>query len=149
MVLIFTIVKSFATDLAEAFVSCDIPLKKLRMTKLRNFFEKYTNNIVASESTLCEKCVPELFKETMESIRAALLNKFVWISMDETVDFRKSCVINVEENGRRFLIKTEIASEVNHRNIARIFTDLLDEFLADLPKDKVHIFVIWWRLEDC
>ena len=54
--------EKFPLDLCEAFLSADIPFKKLDNTKFRKFLESYCKKIVPDESTLRKNYLPQCFE---------------------------------------------------------------------------------------
>lgn len=138
--------RGFQMELADLFISCDIPLHKLRLPRMKQFWNKFTEEHVPSETVIREKCIPNLFDELMAEIREHVKNKFIWISIDETVDSSKRCVVIVvvgvmEEEGKKFLLRTEMLDTVNHKVIARLFQKSLDSLGPDFDKDNVLLFL--------
>lgn len=62
-------VSTFAHDLCEMMVSCDIPLYKLRSDKLRGFLDKYTTEAVPCETTLRNSYVPQMLTTLIDKIK--------------------------------------------------------------------------------
>lgn len=138
--------KGYDVDLTNMFLCADIPLSKLRLPCVQKFLKKYTDHHVPSETHVRDTCVPTIFEDLLVEIREHVKNKFLWISIDETVDSSKRCVVNVvigvmEEGGKRFLIKTEMYTTVDHKVIARLFSDSLDYLGPGFDKDKVLLFL--------
>lgn len=77
---------SFNKDLCKAFISANIPLKKLENPKFKTFLEIYTKNDIPSESTLRKRYVDDIYNETMDKIRKIISDKKIWVSIDETTD---------------------------------------------------------------
>ncbi|KAL4132498.1 hypothetical protein QTP88_009637 [Uroleucon formosanum] len=76
----------FFKDLCEAFLKSNIPLEKLGNPHLRLFLEKYINKDIPSVSTLRKTYVNDCYEDTMNEIRNQILNKKIWVSIDETTD---------------------------------------------------------------
>ncbi|KAL4135648.1 hypothetical protein QTP88_007246 [Uroleucon formosanum] len=85
----------FFKDLCEAFLKSNIPLEKLGNPHLRLFLEKYINKDIPSVSTLRKTCVNDCYEDTMNEIRNQILNKKIWVSIDETTDTEGRYVANV------------------------------------------------------
>ena len=58
------------------------------------FLEKYTNQIVPSESSLHSNYSKRIYKYTIDNIRSCVSNRFLWISIDETTDAEGRYVAN-------------------------------------------------------
>jgi len=85
----------FSNDLCEAFLKSNIPLEKLEKSYLRSFFEKYVNKDRPSVSTLRKTYVNYCYEDTMNEKRNEILNKKIWVSIDETTDLEGRYVANV------------------------------------------------------
>lgn len=84
----------FAADLARTFLECDIPLHKMRLPPLVSFLQKYTKKSIPSETTI-RGCIPALFSDFQEKLKDKFKNCKVWVSIDETVDSSKRCIVNL------------------------------------------------------
>lgn len=132
---------TFAAELANVFVACDIPLHKSRHPKLTKFLEKHTSEHIPCETKLRQQ-IPKLFEDLMSSIREQVKNQFLWLSIDETVDSAKRCVVNVVvgilgADHKKFLLRSEILTEVNHSAIVRLFARSMDGLGAGFEKNNV------------
>lgn len=87
--------KLFNRKLCEAFVSADIPLSKLDEKTLTDFLVKFTGMHIVDESTLRRCYVEPVFQQKLERIRSALNGRYLYVSMDETMDTMKRSVVNV------------------------------------------------------
>jgi hypothetical protein len=85
----------FFKDLCEAFLKSNIPLEKLGNPHLRLFLEKYINKDIPSVSTLRKTYVNDCYEDTMNEIRNQILNKKIWVSIDETTDTEGRYMENV------------------------------------------------------
>lgn len=141
---------TFGLALCEALVSCDIPLYKLRNPLFCALFDQYTTEAVPSESTVREKFVPQLSSKLMENISLAAMNKFLWISIDETTDRQKNKVVNVimgilsnDENiaKQKFLLRVSIESQVDHEIIVRVYQKAVEKLGGNFNKDRVLLFL--------
>lgn len=135
--------QSFGMDLTKMMVDCDIPLYKMRHPSMRAFLEKYTESTIPSESSLRRNCVPALFEELKDSIKEKIKDQFLWVSIDETIDSSKRCVVNMvagilSEESEKFLLASDFLSVVNASSIVQFYQDTLD--LYEVKKTNVLIF---------
>ncbi len=82
-------------ELCTAFLSAEIPLKKLRNSHLRNYLEKYTGKTIPSEETLRSKYLPLCYDEAMEAMKEELKQGSLWVSTDCSRDSMGREVANV------------------------------------------------------
>lgn len=59
-------------DLCKAFLSADIPIKKLENPVLREVLQTHLSITLPRDSYFCKKYVPEVFKKVMDEIKADL-----------------------------------------------------------------------------
>ena len=85
----------FCKDLASMLVEADIPVKKLDRPEVRQFFSKYMQHDLPSESTIRKTFIPQLYEDKLESVRNTLKDEFIWVAVDETTDTCGRCVTNV------------------------------------------------------
>lgn len=140
----------FGEDLCEAFIAADIPLYKIQNTKIRHFFEKYTDYKIPSEGTLRTKHTKRLFRSTIEKIKNSIKNRFLWFSIDETTDATGRYVANViigildpeeEVAKQKFLLKSALLDKANHTTIARLFDDSISILGESFNKDSILLFI--------
>ena len=79
---------SFASDLCTAFVSANIPLRKLENKQLKSFIEKYCDRQVPSESNLRKKYINSTFEQVFSVIKNSVKHQYLYI----TVVFCLLCV---------------------------------------------------------
>ncbi|KAE9538630.1 hypothetical protein AGLY_005729 [Aphis glycines] len=125
----------FFKDLCEAFLKSNIPLEKLGNPHLRLFLEKYINKDIPSVSTLRKTYVNDCYEDTMNEIRNQILNKKIWVSIDEKTDTEGRYVANViigtlltDGPGKNFLIASENPfflwpNGINHDDVILFVTD--------------------------
>jgi len=120
-------INSFNKDLCKTLLAANIPLNKLQNTYFRSFLEKYTHKDIPSVSLLRSTYVNECYNETMDAIRKEVLDKKIWISIDETTDVQSRYIANViigilnaDEPGKIFLIFSGILEKTNHSTICQI-----------------------------
>lgn len=123
---------AFNDALCSAMIAADIPLWKLQNHEFKTFLEKYTQNIIPDESTFRKNYVQKVYEKTMASIREAIGDHSIWISIDETTDVTGRFVANVIvgslENGKpgkHFLLTSEKLEKTNHATIAELFRSAL------------------------
>lgn len=75
-------------------MSSDIPLYKIRNDHLKSFLKKYIDIDLPSETTL-KSTVSSLYELTMNNVKSAMKNQYLWMSMDETTDASGRYVANV------------------------------------------------------
>jgi len=85
----------------------NIPLNNLN----NEFLVKYTGKIIPAMITLRKGYVDEIYIETLTKIRNAVIDKKIWVSIDETTDSLKLFVTNViigtletDNTGQTFLL---------------------------------------------
>lgn len=135
-------------DLCEAFSAADIPICKLSNPILRSFLKKYTKEIIPEESTLRKHYVDKIYNSLIEKIKIDLKNKYLWVSVDETIDIQGRFVANVivgvldqneEESKKKFLINVVQLEKTNHETIARAFNDSI--ISLELDTNKILLFL--------
>ncbi|KAE9523668.1 hypothetical protein AGLY_015886 [Aphis glycines] len=139
----------FFKDLCEAFLKLNIPLEKLGNPHLRLFLEKYINKDIPSVSTLRKTYVNDCYEDTMNDIRNQILNKKIWVSIDETTDTEGRYVANViigtlltDGPGKIFLIASEVLEKANHTTISKLFDRTLFSLWPNgINHDDVILFV--------
>ena len=123
---------TFSLELCKAFVDAGIPLWKLENKSLKLFLEKYTKQVIPSESTLRKNYVDTLYDLTMQRIKEEVKDKKIWISIDETTDVKGRYVANViigtlevAEMSKIYLLTSEELEKTNSSTIAQLFTTAL------------------------
>lgn len=132
----------FANDLAKTFVECDIPLYKMRHPAMKALLEKYTDKIVPSETTLRSK-IPGLFLDRQKEIKLKLKGKKLWVSVDETTDSLKRCVVilvaGVLDSGSKgVVLESKFFETVQASTIVQFYQDTLTEY--EIDKNEVLVF---------
>jgi len=70
----------------QALISADIPLHKLSNPAFQDFLEKYTGRRIPSPNTLRGSYLRDTFESTLQSIRIAIGEGLIYVSIDETTD---------------------------------------------------------------
>lgn len=70
----------------KAFVSANIPLKKLENTTFRNFLEKHMQRKLPSETTIRKNYLDNAKNDVLIKIRADIGDNPIYVSIDETTD---------------------------------------------------------------
>lgn len=119
---------AFYLDLCNMMVSANIPFWKLENQYFRQFLEKYTGRILASETTLRKEYLKLCYENVLQDIRKTLSDNKVWVSVDETTDCVGRSVAHVivgtlsaNNPGQRFLLTSELLERVNHLTIFNLF----------------------------
>lgn len=68
---------NFAMDLTNAFLKSNIALHKITNPAMKEFIEKHTKFAAPTEWTLRNKCVPQLFDETIEQMKRIAAGKYL------------------------------------------------------------------------
>jgi len=99
---------------------------------LRAFLHKYTKETIPSESTLRKNYVDVCYNSTVDRIRAELIGKKIWISIDESTDATGRHIANVivgplelDQPPKLFLLTSENMERVNSTTIVQIFANAL------------------------
>lgn len=127
-------INPFHMDLCKAFLEANIPLNKVTNPSIKLFLEKYTSKAIPSDTLLRQKCVPVLYNECIESLRAKAENKYIWVSVDETTDSEQRLVVNFifgildgeedsAERGKSYLLNVGLIDAQNASNVAAFFND--------------------------
>lgn len=141
---------TFADELCEAFVAANIPLYKVQHPKLKAFLEKYTGKSIPNESNLRRYHLPKVYNQAMTDIQTALVNKYVWVSVDETEDSMGRCVVNVvmgplepQVPTKPYLISTAFFSHVNADVTTSMVNASLNKIFPNpqIKQEKVLLFV--------
>lgn len=137
---------SFNKDLCHALLFSNIPLNKLSNDKFRNFLKTYTGNEIPMESTLRQGYVNDIYVETIEKIKSEILNKNIWVSIDETTDIEGRFIANVivgtleiDRPGKLFLINSEELEKTNYSTISKLFDNSIQ--LMSIERDHVLLFI--------
>ncbi|KAL4119186.1 hypothetical protein QTP88_012031 [Uroleucon formosanum] len=90
--------------------------------------KKYIKVDIPNESTLRKNYVELCYNNTMQKIRDYIENKKIWVNMDEITDVEGRYVVNViigtlelENDGKIFLLHTDVLEKANNSTIAKIF----------------------------
>ena len=138
--------REFFEDICEAFISANIPLKKLNNPRLREFLKKYTGRNIPDESTIRKYYVSPQYEKAISTIKSKISDNYIWMSADETTDIKGRCVVNVivgilnpQTLHEPYLISTEFRSTVNAEEIFEIIKNAMVEG-ASSP-DKLLLFI--------
>lgn len=114
------------------YFSADIPLHKIQNDLLRNFLTKYIGRPMPQVTTL-RRCLPNLYQETIADLRKKVVNQFIWVALDETIDAENRSVANFvfgilgneSEKDKSYLLTVEELERVNHSTVAAFFNNAL------------------------
>jgi Glu-tRNA(Gln) amidotransferase subunit E-like FAD-binding protein len=87
--------KTFYSDLCNAMISSNIPLKRLDNGEVKCFLEKYCSRHIPSESTIHKNYVDSLHEEVMDELKSNISNNFIWFSVDEITDVCERYIANL------------------------------------------------------
>lgn len=146
---------NFNLDLVEFMIGCNIPWSKLDNPLFRQFLEKcisgkYSNVKVPSESTLRKKYLFTECENIRQKISSELNGKYIWLSVDETINACGFKVANVlvgalEENCpmRGHLIASKVLEATNSRTIADAVNSSLQDFWGDKYAENKAKFLLF------
>jgi hypothetical protein len=78
-------VEEYNRELAEAFLSADIPPNKLNNKKLSSVIFKYTHITTPSPSTL-RRFTPMIYNDVLTEIRKQIGDSAIYVEVNETMD---------------------------------------------------------------
>ncbi|GJQ74490.1 hypothetical protein Trydic_g21359 [Trypoxylus dichotomus] len=85
----------FALGLIFMLTACNIPFKIVKKEPFRKLWAKYSpGHVLPSESTL-RNYLPFARQKTENSIKAALKEKKLWLSCDETTDCKRNYILSI------------------------------------------------------
>ncbi|KAL4084278.1 hypothetical protein QTP88_028103 [Uroleucon formosanum] len=120
----------FNRDLCSAMLSANIPLNKLNNESFKSFLVKYTGKIIPAVTTLRKSYVDEIYDETLIKIKNAVIDKKIWVSIDQTTDSLGRFVANIiigtletDKPGQTFLLNSEVLPITNNSTIEKLFDD--------------------------
>ena len=140
---------NYIAEMCQAFVSANIPFWKLENKAFASFLAKYTGKETPSESTLRKKYLKGTYENMMDFIRKQLIDKQIWVSIDETIDICGRYVANAvvgimsskKEESKIYLINSQFLEKVNHSTIARFFDDSMKLISENFNRDNVLLLV--------
>ena len=108
--------------------------------------ESYTGKEIPMESTLRQGYVDDIYIETVDKIKLEILNKNIWVSIDETTDIEGRYIANVvvgtlelDRPGKQFLINCAELEKTNFSTISKLFDD--SSQLMNIQRDQVLLFL--------
>ena len=139
----------FSTSLTEAFVKADIPLEKLQNECMKKFLEEISGQHVPAPTTLRAGYIQPLYDSALESVREAIGDSPIWVSIDESTDSCGRYVAHVlvsklspENASRSFLLTCENLSETNSTTISQLFIRAMTLlWRGECYHDRVLLFV--------
>lgn len=139
--------KQFNEDLANMLLKCDIPFHKINNTSFKEFIESHTSFKTPDESTLRKIYLPKISATKTHIVINELIDKPIWISIDESTDTKGRMIANVilgslEENSKPHLFMCKELDATNNITISRLFNDAMHKLYGDQIKyENVLIFV--------
>lgn len=139
----------FPMDLCHALMSADIPLHKLSNPVFKEFLEKYVSKKIPDESTLRKTYVPINYEKTLHTIREAIGQSNIWLSIDESTDTQGRYVAHVvvgklEATGssKSYLLSCEQLEKTDATSIGQLFISALQLLWnGELHHGRVLLFV--------
>ncbi|XP_049302139.1 uncharacterized protein LOC125775525 [Bactrocera dorsalis] len=125
---------TFSMVFCKMFLSANIPLEKARHPAVIEFLEIYTTKTVPSVTNLRLKYVPALYEKSIEKMRAAVGDKNIWISIDETTDVEQRLIANFvfgifdgtkESAEKSYLLNAGVVEAANANTMAAFLNDSL------------------------
>lgn len=122
---------TFNRSLAETLVACNIPWFKVQNPKFQQFIKDWTHKKCPHESTLRQYHLKPLYTKSINMVRAALKDKWIYVQVDESTIRDRSivCVLvgNLDgEKTRSYCIDVvELESPINSTLSQRIINDAL------------------------
>lgn len=140
----------FNLDLCNALVSANIPLRKIENPEFKKFLLKYCGNSLPSATMLRTKYLNINFENVRNEIKSKIINKFLWISVDETTDVKGRYIANLiigtlgsDEPSIPYLISVRELEKTNHATVAKFVNDSLHDFFLPIavPSDKILLLL--------
>ena len=121
--------EEFKCDLLDLFLDCDIPLHKLKMDRMKEWFKKYLpSNPVPHPDTLRSR-IAERAKRRIEIIRTIIGESDVYFQIDETADCKSRNVVNIivgklDDNvSKPMLLHVDFQTVTNNQTIQTAILD--------------------------
>ena len=126
--------KTFSQRLTSAFLSADIPLKKIANPAIRGFFMAIGHPL-PSEST-CRNNVEKIHLDILEKVKDIVYNEDVFIMFDETSigkdSYSNTLIGIVSKPEATFLVECRpLSSSLNAAEVCRIIDEVLRRFNID------------------
>jgi hypothetical protein len=139
----------FFRDTCDFFVMNDIPLCKLSSGVTKWYIKKWTHVNAPDESTVRKRYVMQLYHDKVESIRADLAGKAIWVSVDETTDKLGRHAANVVVGAmskdavqHAYLVHMESLTKVDSTGVTQLFSNaMLQIWPAGIQYNKVLLLV--------
>jgi len=139
---------NFNSELCKAMVCANIPWNSLNNPQWKGFLEKHFNRPLPHESTIRKGYLDEIYKETIEEIKADIGDSFIWISVDETTDQTGRMMANLiigkmsQTASSSHLISCKELDATNHETVSRfVNSSLLSVWPNGYMTEKVLLLV--------
>ena len=138
----------FYTDLLQAFIAANIPLKKLENKVFSSFLEVYTGKKLPDESTLRKNYLGEESSAALQSITTKLKDKSFYVQIDECTDscgrFIIAILIGSLEEGSvtvPYLVEIVECQVTNHSTIIQVIMDTLYRIFGSAHHEKFTLLL--------
>lgn len=141
--------RQFYNDLCEYYVKNDIPFWKANSEATKQFFAKWTKISVPDESNLRKYYLPKAYNYQIESIRKAVSDRPIWVSVDETPDKLGRCIsavvigtLSEKAASVPLLLHIDELANVNHSTTAQLVQSALAVLWPNgIRYEQVRLFV--------
>lgn len=136
---------TFHREIVTMMVAADIPLKKLRHPQVRRIMTKYMKMTPPTESKSRDKILPFIHAAMALEIKERLVDKKIWISIDETKDrkgrFVGAVIIRVMNDVDQdpFMVRILEFKKPTGKAVARAVDGVLIEL--GIKRENVHVFL--------
>lgn len=134
--------KTLSERVTGAFLSADIPLKKISHPAIKELFASM-NHVLPSEST-CRNTVERLHSDMLEKIKKIVQDKDIFVVFDETSlgkeSYSHTLIGLISKPETTYLIDSRpLSSSLNAAEVARIIDEVLKSFNVD--RDRFCLFI--------
>lgn len=146
--------EEFYLDFVEFLILCNIPWSVVSKLAFIKFFDKYLcgscccicpKKVVPSESILRKKYCDIVFNKKLKSVYDAIRDNKIWVSVDETTDFKGRFVVNLlvmplikNLPTKPYLIACGVLEKVNGATMSEFVTNSLRNMWGDFFEEKVN-----------
>ena len=134
--------------LCEAFVTADIPLRKLDIPELRAFLEENIGVSMPSTSLVRKKYIPATYDEAVEKMKEELTGHPLWIGGDETTDICGRYVLHImlgklsmSDFDAPYLVECTFLDQANADTVAQAMSAVLYRFWPDFDPSRLRLLL--------
>lgn len=112
----------FRTKLTQMLVSANIPVFKVENEKFKSFMEKWTGQVLPSESSIRKSYLPIEYENTVKTVRDKIADNDYYIQIDEATDANGRSIFAVligllKDIEKPYLIEVRQVEKVPKRKI--------------------------------